>query len=177
MTPTSFVQRQQGFGLVEVMAAMLVLAVGVVGFAALQTRAVQTSGDAYFRTQAISIAQDLAERVHANPTQVAYYTNANSWPTTKQTAIPSGCVTAACTAAEMAAADVLSVRFAAQTLLPEGLVSMGTCQGSVLNCIYVAWDGTLPTAGATGQCVTAAGVYLAPPGNRPMLPCVMLEVQ
>jgi type IV pilus assembly protein PilV len=177
MKSTSFPQRQQGFGLVEVLAAMLVLAVGVVGFAALQMRAVQTSGDAYYRTQAISIAQDLAERTHANPSQVAYYINALNWPATKQESPPEDCIASACTPAALAAGDVLSVRFAAQTLLPEGRIAMGTCMGSVLNCIYVSWDGVEPTAGTTGQCVNENGVYRAPPGNRPMLPCVMLEVQ
>lgn len=177
MKSTSFAAREQGFGLIEVLAAVLVLAVGVVGFAALQLRAVQTSGDSYFRTQAMSIAQDLAERVHSNPSEMAYYLTAGNWPTTSQNTAPVTCMTGNCTTNQMAVFDAESVRFAAQTLLPQGLISMQTCQDSVMNCIYVAWDGLQPTAGASGQCVGTNGAYLSPPANRPSLPCIMLEVQ
>lgn len=171
-------RREAGFGLVEVLAAVLVLAVGVVGFAALQMRAVQTSGDSYYRTQAMSIAQDLAERARANSTQVATYTAAATWPTTAvdQTALDD-CMVGNCTPAEMAAFDAASVRFNAETLLPQGLVNMQACPDSALNCIFVAWDGLLPTAGLGGQCVDENGIYEDPPANMAALPCVMLEVQ
>lgn len=169
---------QAGFGLIEVLAAVFVLAVGVVGFAALQMRAVQTSGDSYYRTQAMSIAQDLAERARANSTQVAYYITAATWPTTAADQTVLGkCMTGNCTVAEMAAFDAMSVRFNAETLLPQGLVNMATCQGSSLNCIYVSWDGLLPTAGAAGECVDDKGLYKPPAANKPAITCVMLEVQ
>lgn len=171
-------RRDAGFGLIEILAAVLVLAVGVVGFAALQLRAVQTSGDSYYRTQAMSIAQDLAERVRANSTQVATYTDEATWPTDAvDQALIDDCMVGNCTLAEMVAFDAASVRFNAQTLLPQGLVNMQACPASALNCIFVAWDGLLPTAGPDGQCVDENGLYMNPPANMAMLPCVMLEVQ
>lgn len=174
----SSARREAGFGLVEILAAVLVLAVGVVGFAALQMRAVQTSGDSYYRTQAMSIAQDLAERARSNSTQIATYTAAATWPTdaVDQTALDD-CMAGNCTPAEMVAFDAASVRFNAESLLPQGLVNMQVCPGSALNCVFVAWDGLLPTAGLDGQCVNEDGVYKNPPDNMPALPCVMLEVQ
>ncbi|MDF2446180.1 MAG: pilus assembly protein [Moraxellaceae bacterium] len=173
---------QAGFGLIEVLAAVLVLAVGVVGFGALQLRAVQTSGDSYYRTQAMSIAQDLAERARSNSSQMAGYLTATNWPTTAVGTPPTACMTGNCLPDAMMNFDTQSVRYSAQTLLPQGLVRMETCQdptpgGTPLSCIYVAWDGLLPTAGASGQCVDANGLYKAPPANRASLPCVMLEVQ
>lgn len=174
----SSARREAGFGLVEVLAAVLILAVGVVGFAALQMRAVQTSGDSYYRTQAMSIAQDLAERTRANSTQMATYTATATWPTTAvdQTALDD-CMVGNCTPEQMAAFDAASVRFNAETLLPQGLVNMQACPASALNCIFVAWDGLLPTAGTAGQCVNDQGIYQNPPANMPLLTCVMLEVQ
>jgi hypothetical protein len=75
----------------------------------------------------------------------------------------------------MAAFDVAEIRYRAATMLPAGLVNMRQCQTSVatttpLNCIYVSWDGTLPTAGNTGQCVNSNGTYVGSPN------CIMLEV-
>lgn len=162
---------QRGFGMIEIMVAVLVLAVGVIGFAGLQTRAVQASGDSYYRTQASSIAQDLAERVRVNGSQKAYYLTATLWPTTALTAVPTACSTATCTTQAMADFDTQIVRYNAQTLLPAGLVKMEQCKASAANCIYVSWDGTQPTAGGTAnECVKSDGKYVL--GAN----CIMMEV-
>lgn len=158
--------------MIEVLVSMLVLAIGVMGFAALQTRAVRASGDSYYRSQAMAIAQDLAERVRLNNEQMAYYRQAARWPATAQATPPDACRTVICTTQQMADFDAAIIRYNAQTLLPQGLVRMETCQGTgaVMSCIYVAWGGLEPTAGATGQCVDANGRY------RTDADCVMLEV-
>ncbi len=178
MSRTSSGRQEAGFGLIEVLAAVLVLAVGVVGFAALQMRAMQTSGDSYYRTQAMSIAQDMAERARSNSTQMATYLAVATWPTTAvdQTVLDD-CMVGNCTPLEMAAFDAASVRFNAETLLPEGLVNMQACAGSSLNCIFVSWDGLQPTAGLGGECVDENGLYVAAPPGRVAISCIMLEVQ
>ena len=58
---------QQGFTLVEVLVALVVLSIGLLGIAALQVKAQNYSQDAYFRTQATVIAHDILERIRANP--------------------------------------------------------------------------------------------------------------
>lgn len=168
---------QSGFGLMEILVAMLVLAVGVLGFAALQARAVQTSGDSYYRTQAMSLAQDLAERAKSNSSQMAVYLTATKWPAgNAAVTAPTACLTAVCTPAALADADIQAVRYNVQTLLPQGEIRMETCQASSMNCIYVAWDGLTATAGAAGQCVGTNGKYLAPTDNSPARSCLMLEI-
>lgn len=171
-------RQQSGFGMIEILVAMLVLAIGVMGFAGLQARAVQTSGDSYYRSQAMSLAQDLAERVRANSRQTAAYRTAANWPADNAavTSAPTTCVDAACTPANMVIFDVNSVRYNVQTLLPQGEIRMEACQASSVNCIYVAWDGLTATAGAAGECVGTTGEYKSPPANRPALTCLMLEV-
>lgn len=177
--------------MIEVLVAVLVLGAGVLGFAALQTRAMQSTGDSYLRSQAMAIAQDLAERVRLNRGGLATYVSATTdWPTTtpiaNDTDLPgllSACIattsnaaTLNCDAATMATFDMNEIRYRAATMLPAGLVNMRQCQTPAggtttpLNCIYVSWDGTQPTAGTSGQCVDSAGLYVGSPR------CIMLEV-
>ena len=53
--------RQRGFSLVEVLVAMLVLAIGLLGLAALQTQGVRFNHDAYVRTSATNLAADILD--------------------------------------------------------------------------------------------------------------------
>ncbi len=57
----------RGFSLVEVMVALLILSVGLLGLAGLQVLGLKHTGNAYFRTQATLLASEMAERIHANP--------------------------------------------------------------------------------------------------------------
>ncbi|MDR2061241.1 MAG: type IV pilus modification protein PilV, partial [Acinetobacter sp.] len=59
--------KQQGVGLVEVLVALVLLAISVLGFAALQLRAVDSSLEANKQVIALTIARDLAEKMRANP--------------------------------------------------------------------------------------------------------------
>ena len=54
-----------GFALLEAMIALLVLAVGMLGIAALQARGMTYNTDAYARTQATALANDIIERMRA----------------------------------------------------------------------------------------------------------------
>lgn len=160
-------QFQQGAGLTEVMVALLLLSIGVMGFVGLQVRASTTGGDAFSRTQAMAIAQDLAQRVRLNSRQMAFYTTAANW---RDGGDISACETADCTPAQVAQYDMDNVVNSAATLLSNGQVRMQQCTGSLANCIYVSWDDTTPTVGGgDNDCVTNDGVY------RNGAACVMME--
>lgn len=58
--------RTEGFTLLEVLIAVLVLAIGLLGFASLQLTSVNNNLDARFQSQATILAQDLASRMHIN---------------------------------------------------------------------------------------------------------------
>ena len=58
--------RQLGVGLMEVLVALLILSIGVMGFIALQYRAVEATAESSARIQAINLARDLAERMRVN---------------------------------------------------------------------------------------------------------------
>ncbi len=59
-------RRARGFTLVEAMVALLVLSIGLLGIAALYVETLQASRSALLRTQAITLAADLADRIRSN---------------------------------------------------------------------------------------------------------------
>lgn len=59
-------QPAQGFTLIEVLVALLVLSIGLLGVAGLQLASLRDSQDAYMRSQASILAMDITERMRAN---------------------------------------------------------------------------------------------------------------
>lgn len=57
---------QAGFTLLEVLVAIVVIAFGLLGLAALQARALTAEAEAYQRGQAIVYIQDIVDRINAN---------------------------------------------------------------------------------------------------------------
>ncbi len=60
------VSRQTGFSLLEVLVAMVILAIGLMGLASLQLTSLRYNKVAYLRTQATNLAYDLIDRMRAN---------------------------------------------------------------------------------------------------------------
>ncbi len=58
--------KQGGFTLIEVLIAVVILAVGLLGMASLSLSSLQSSQGAALRSQASSLASDLGERLRAN---------------------------------------------------------------------------------------------------------------
>ncbi len=118
-----------GFTFIEVLVAVLVLALGLIGLAALQASGVKNMQTAYNRSQAIHLAQDIADRIRANSVAAATYVdvNANSIADYGESTVPSGnttysaCSTSTgCTMQQMAQADVGKWRNAMTNALPRG---------------------------------------------------------
>lgn len=59
--------KHRGFTLLEVMVALLILSIGLLGLAALQLTGMRFNTDAYTRTQATIFAYDIIDRIRANP--------------------------------------------------------------------------------------------------------------
>lgn len=150
---------QRGITMIEVLVTLLVLSVGVLGFAGLQMRALGATNDSFYRGQAIIIAQDLKERYRLNPGQQTYYITSSSWGGTNTPGTCEGSTT--CTALNIAKYDISTVSNVAATMLPGGLIKMMACPSTTgMNCIFVAWGSTTPTAGSgTTDCVSSAGAY------------------
>lgn len=75
--------RQRGMSLIEVMMAVLVFSIGLIGLAGLMVVAARSSHAAYLRTQVTFLAANMADRMSANSTGVwngSY--NSSSYPET-----------------------------------------------------------------------------------------------
>lgn len=160
--------QQYGVGMVEILVSLLVLAIGVLGFTGLQLRALNSTGDSHYRSQAMAIAQDLTERVAVNYLVREFYRGAGNWPDAAVVSgsLPQDCVGAGkrCTSAEIAAWDIDQITWQAGNLLPEGRVLLRACEGSSNSCVMVSWNNLDPDT-----CENQSGAV-------PGLDCVVLEV-
>lgn len=64
-------RRENGFSLVEVLASVLVLAIGVIGAAGMQLAAMRTSQQVVFQDTALQIAGEMADAIRARHRKVA----------------------------------------------------------------------------------------------------------
>lgn len=100
--------QQSGFTLLEVLVALLILSIGLLGLAALQTVSLQFNTGSYARTQATLVAYEIIERMRANPT--ATKAGLYDVPTTAVAAAKKGdmtsCLGAACDSSNMAKYDL-----------------------------------------------------------------------
>jgi type IV pilus assembly protein PilV len=55
-----------GFGLIESLVALIVISVGMIGIAALYGQGLRASGTALYRTIAVNLASDMADRIRVN---------------------------------------------------------------------------------------------------------------
>lgn len=157
MNHYSFKKFQKGIGLPEVLVSMLLLGVSVVGFAALQVRALSSTNEAMFRTQAMAAAQEFSERMRLNPDASATYRN--NWTTTAVAA--TYCETNTCTAIQMAQYDMRTMTELVAAILPNGQIAVLPCVNRTNLCVYVSWGDTTPTKGtATTDCSLDSDSYV-----------------
>lgn len=74
---------QAGFTLIEILVAMLILAIGMLGIAAMQLRGLQYNHDAYLRSQVNLLAYDISDRMRLNSDNAASYVQDNTIPNTR----------------------------------------------------------------------------------------------
>lgn len=67
------ISANRGFNLIEILVTMLIMAVGLMGIAALQFKGLQYNHDAYSRTQINFLAYDITDRIRLNRAAAATY--------------------------------------------------------------------------------------------------------
>ncbi len=91
-------QSALGFTLLEVLIAMVVMAVGMLGIAGMYVHSLQAGRTSQLRTQAVTLAADVADRIRANPQGGIQYIGAGA---------NNDCSEAtACSPADLAAYDI-----------------------------------------------------------------------
>jgi type IV pilus assembly protein PilV len=97
------VNREHGFSLLEVMIALLVLSIGLLGIAGLQTYSLKFNHQSYERTQATILISEMIEKILANPTAAAAGTFISPLGNTSASyATYGGCPAACATPVELA---------------------------------------------------------------------------
>ncbi len=84
---------QQGFTLIEVMIAVLIMGIGLLGFAMLQTMSVRFAQSANHRSQATNLAYGMLDQMRTNRIAATQY--AGSYTGTATGCAPTGAVNAA----------------------------------------------------------------------------------
>lgn len=170
---------QRGIGMVEVLVALLLLAVGVLGFSALQSYAVYSTTESLNRTQALTVMRGLAERIRANGTTTTILANYKAamgsgvpTPPTERCSSTVGS-TIGCDPKQLAELDVYDARAAAWS---SGIqLGMAACPGTVgvgqRQCLLAAWDKTTPQISADSDaCMALDGTY------RRQANCIVMEI-
>jgi type IV pilus assembly protein PilV len=110
---------------------MLVLAVGMLGIAAMQMRGLQYNHDAYLRSQISVLAYDIADRMRLNRDSAATFEGDFTIPTTA----PTGCATGGATAAN----DLACWRLQVYNALPPGGTANITNDGGGEYTVLLGW--------------------------------------
>lgn len=170
---------QSGGGLVEVLVALVLMTVGLLGLMSAHSAALYWTVQSRQQSTAWWLAQDLGERVRANrgrnataqevglayvlQQEVAAQTRLPAWPAQVCQSVAS-----ACTVAEMAAADLAQWRAGVRQQLPQGSVWVSYSAEALALSITVAWQTASDRDALPGNC---------PPGLRAgTMSCVTWQV-
>ena len=104
--------RARGFTLIEVLIALAVLSVGLLGSAVLLLESLRAQADSLRRVAAANLLLDMAERIRANPSGGPLYGTANAQP-----GAPA-CATSGCDVTQVAAADLSHFAQSTRATLP-----------------------------------------------------------
>lgn len=156
------IRKQTGFTLLEVLVAVVILSLGLLGLAGLQAASLRNNQTAYYRGIATQQAYDMADRLRANLAGVRAGNYNNLTPS-----IPAnpGCFLAGCSAANMAITDHFQWNTLNAALLPGGVGTVvcedgaagAGCLAATGNWVFnitVSWNERTEAGGAVQSFVT-----------------------
>lgn len=171
---------QEGIGLIEILVALLLLAVAALGYSALQARAMAKTDESLSRTQAINLMHSAVEMIRVNAIDMSYKVNLTAttpnynlkddiityYKQRLNGTVPLGpiknCLTNACTQQELATYDIKQLKDQADSI--SVTLGMDICPGTTSkgksHCIIAAWKNTEAKIGAAlPNCIKSTGAY------------------
>jgi len=133
--------RQSGFTLLEVLVAILVLSIGLLGLAGLMASSIRNNHSAYQRTQATWLAYDMIDRMRVN--------RANSIASANNYNIAIG--TASSSSSGLAGTDVTDWKTTLANALPAGDGSVAVNSATRAVTVIVQWNDSRGTGGNNAQ--------------------------
>lgn len=179
---------QKGVGLVEVLVAVLLLAVAVLGFSALQINAIKATDESLIRSRAMSISKQMSESMRLNSSYSAEFAkefeklNAGVSSITQYCSKveekvkeldKDSCQKGSCTVSEVAESSTLKT--ASLACEKDIMLNMMLCPEmqniNTRQCIIASWGSTLPILSETNDkaCGNEDGTY--EPGSN----CLIME--
>ena len=107
---------QLGHGLIESMISIFVVSIGFLGFAGMQVNGLAAANESLFRSKAIYLSYQMADRVRANLPAV----QTGAYNSLSGTGTSPGCITTSCTAAQVAQNDFYEWSTEVASALPDG---------------------------------------------------------
>jgi type IV pilus assembly protein PilV len=140
--------KQSGFTLLEVLVAMLVLSIGLLGLAGLMASSMRNNLSASHRTQATWMAYDIIDRMRANRTGAL----AGSYATAM--GAPATCSAAPSTTGTVPAQDIAAWKNQLACALPAGNGSIAVNTGTRAATIVIQWNDSRGSQGLANQTFT-----------------------
>lgn len=134
---------QRGDTMIEVLVTLIIIAVGVLGTAALQVTTLKNLSSSHSASTAAILAEDFGERMRANPDAALNDAYVHSATTTF-----TDCSTADCTNVALAAYDIGTWWQQMATVLPVGSAEVTRNAGTNTFVLTVRWDDD--RSGSTG---------------------------
>jgi len=127
---------QTGTSLIEVLVSVVIISIGLLGLAALQSTSLKLSYESYIRTQATFLAYDMIDRIRANPEAAENY-SIDEDGTIGQISCFNGDT---CTSDEMRQFDLYHWREQAKDLLPNARVDISYDDSQLLYSMRIKWE-------------------------------------
>ena len=129
-------RQQRGDTMIEVLVTILILAVGVLGVAAMQVTTLKNLNSSHSASIAAMLAEDFGERMRANNTAALDNSYVHSAAPTNVT----NCVASTCSPTDLAIYDMNTWWQALSANLPSGSAEVTRDVGSDTFVITVRWD-------------------------------------
>lgn len=170
---------ERGVSMIEVLVALLILTIGLLGVAGIQTQMQTAQLEAYQRSQAIVLVQDMVDRINANRRNAANYV-------TGATPLGTSNTTACTTTTTIAQKDMCEwselLVGAAETTGGSKVGAMNEARGCITLpvatmprqvIVSVVWQGITPTvAPAATSC--GSGSYVDDKTRRAMVASIVI---
>jgi len=195
------VQRQSGTSLIEVLVAVAILAIGLLGIAGLQLVSKQSTFDSTQRTTATMLANFIIERIRANPSTLVTYAGTDTSPaatvggvTLASEPAPNCSVSAPCNNLELALHDIWEweqlIDGAVEksgTANTGGLLQPTACITTTVSAaltdrsgqyiVTIVWRGktALTNPSTTNTCGSTSGKYDNNPGDNAFRRMLVIE--
>ncbi|WP_334134899.1 type IV pilus modification protein PilV [Acinetobacter schindleri] len=152
------IRAQHGVGMMEVLVAIVILSIAILGFVALQVRATVATEEAIKRSDALVVLHALAEKIRLN--------SSGDYSQAIPTAKTECTLDSSCTSDEQALADLYEQqKFADTKNIDLGVVD---CPNTSVNqnriCLIAAWNETKAEVAGddeANECLNSTGKYVS----------------